>query len=201
MVRGKKVNETNNKKKKQVEDEELEAEELEEEETKDSTKKNKKTIKQTKDKKKKADAEEKEDAEEDPLTDLDAEEIDETAETGESGENDEVVSSHKQERPPVKVIDPKTPIGTLKTDDILTYLIQVGADTLNPQLKFGALNLLQQLTGRRRRTHPPSYGSKRGGYPRGFVQRGGRGGGRGFMPRIQPPARGQTEQNDLYEDQ
>ncbi|MEM3061961.1 MAG: hypothetical protein QW303_00245 [Nitrososphaerota archaeon] len=75
-----------------------------------------------------------------------------------------------QKNQPTKVIDPKTPIGDLKTDDILTYLIQIGKDTLNPQLKFGAYDLLMQLTGRRRRYPPP---------PRRQFLRGGRGWHRG----------------------
>ncbi|MEM0353991.1 MAG: hypothetical protein QXW79_00280 [Thermoplasmata archaeon] len=62
--------------------------------------------------------------------------------------DESLLEGHKNQL--IKVVDPKTPIGELKTDDILTYLIQVGKDTLNPQLKFGAYNLLMQLTGRRR---------------------------------------------------
>jgi hypothetical protein len=56
--------------------------------------------------------------------------------------------------------DPKAAIGTLKTDEILKFLIDRGSESLNPRLKFGAISLLQDLTGQRRR----GYGSKRGGY-------------------------------------
>lgn len=56
--------------------------------------------------------------------------------------------------------DPKAAIGTLKTDEILKFLIDRGSESLNPRLKFGAISLLQDLTGQRRRGH----GSKRGGY-------------------------------------
>ena len=96
--------------------------------------------------------------------------------------NDEVIngdSFSKRKQIPRKEIDPETPIGELKTEDILSYLINIGNDTLNPQLKFGSLDLLNQLTGRRRRQ--PMYGANRGN----FNQRGrgymGDGGGRGYM--------------------
>lgn len=58
-------------------------------------------------------------------------------------------------------VDPKSRLCDLRPDKILSYLIKLGNDTLNPQLKFGALNLLKTLQGRRRRR--TAYGSKRGG--------------------------------------
>ncbi|XWV25918.1 hypothetical protein QJ857_gp1162 [Tupanvirus soda lake] len=202
MPRGKKSQETNTRKnKKIVEDEEQEDENLEdeiledEEESTPKKKSSKKTAPKNKPKKgKKADAED-----EDELSDLDVDDEDD-APAIESAENDKIVSSQKHERPPIKVIDPKTPIGNLKTDDVLSYLIQVGTETLNPQLKYGALNLLKQLTGRRRRHPPPTYGSKsnrnfnnRGG----FSQRGGRG-GRNSGPRNQSRSQANNSAEDLY---
>jgi len=101
------------------------------------------------------------DAEEDELSDLDLEEEDQTNNNNET--NDEIIDSSKnnqlRER---KIIDPKSQIGKLKPDEILSYLVQLGADTLNPQLKWGSLNLLKQLTGKRI-YRPPLYGSKRNG--------------------------------------
>ena len=52
--------------------------------------------------------------------------------------------------PKKKDVNPKTPIGSLNIEDILNYLIQEGNRAYNPQLKFGATNLLRQLTGRMR---------------------------------------------------
>ena len=142
--------------------------------------------------------------EEDDLSELDVEDEEAPAE---SGENDEVVSNNAQVRQPRKVIDPKTSIGKLKPDEILNYLIQLGADTLNPQLKFGSINLLNQLTGRRGR--PPPYGSNRGN----FGQRGGGGGGGSYtqygrgrpmqqqQQQQQPSMRGpRTQQNNQNND-
>lgn len=103
---------------------------------------------------------------EDELSDIDLNEIDASSPLSEENNNDEMVSNKKQEhfeRHPRKIINPETTIGELKTDDILTYLIQIGEETLNPQLKYGAINLLNQLTGKKKR-HSPNYGSKRGNY-------------------------------------
>ena len=47
-----------------------------------------------------------------------------------------------------KIIDPETPIGKLSIQDILCYCAQFGEDSNNPQLYFGAANLLAQLTDR-----------------------------------------------------
>jgi len=96
--------------------------------------------------------------------------------------------------PPHKEINPRTPIGDLKIEDIFSYLIQKGNDTLNPQLKYGSLNLLQQLTGRRRRNPGPGFGNGNGN---GNGNRNGRfqnqhrgGGGRGGGNFQGPPRRG-----------
>lgn len=173
---------TSRKKKKEIEEEVEDIINDDDEEEDETPKKSKKeTSKSSKSKKSK-----KADEDEDELSELEG--VDDEELPVESNENDEVATSQRSEKRPVKIIDPKTPIGSLKTDDILSYLIQVGTDTLNPQLKYGALNLLQQLTGRRRR---PMYGSKSNrGFPRGgggFQQRGGRpNGGRGMMQRSHP---------------
>lgn len=106
---------------------------------------------------------------EDDLSDLDINESD--APPRETHDNDVVVNS-RRDKQPVKIIDPETPIGELKTDEILNYLINEGDKTLNPQLKFGALKLLKQLTGKWRSSN---YTSKRGYDSRRFSQRGGRG--------------------------
>jgi hypothetical protein len=97
-----------------------------------------------------------------------------------------------------KKIDPNTPIGSLKTVEIISYLIQVGTETLNPQLKSGALNLLRQLSGRR---PYPLYGSKRGGFGRGFVRGRGR---RGLSSRFPQnmhniPNKSHISHDNLYE--
>jgi hypothetical protein len=197
MPRGKKSQEPKKKNKKVEEDEENVEDEIIEEEEEETPKKSKKTVSKP-GKAKKGKKEESEN--EDELSDLEVDEED--GNTIESTENDEVITA---QRPPIKIIDPKIPIGQLSIQDGLSYYVQVGTDTLNPQLKYGALNLLNQLTGRRRRP-PQTFGSKRGGYnPRGgYVQRGGRGGGggggRGMMQRNQ--SRGQPSNNeDLYGEQ
>lgn len=164
MPRQKKSDEGSYKKKskKVVDDdfEEMEDEIIEDESPKKSRK--------TKDKKTKK-SRKSNDTDEDDLSDIDVDD------ENDHGENDEVVSGGAPRRPvPRKEINPDTPIGDLKTEDILSYLINVGTDTLNPQLKFGSINLLNQLTGRRRR--PPTYGSNRGNFNRG-------GGGGGYMSR------------------
>jgi hypothetical protein len=117
---------------------------------------------------------------------------------------DEVVSGTTHS-PPHKEINPRTPIGDLKIEDVLGFLIQTGAQTLNPQLKYGALNLLQQLTGRRRRRPgPPPH---RGGYQnqRGGHFQGPPGGRRGNGPTMgQPMPRGNRQMggqtDELYPD-
>jgi len=121
-------------------------------------------------------------------------------------------STHQQ-KSQHKMIDATIPIGQLKTDEILSYLIQIGKRDLNPKLQSGALNLLKELTGRRR--HPPKYGSKpnyhgyngygQGPYPnhsgRGYNQRYTNGGGRGrnSAPRNQMK-NSEPVSEDLYED-
>ena len=203
MPRGKKTP-TNNKKElkkktKKDEDEEDSLEEIIEDDEEEAPKKTKKkTAQKSKGKSKKAESEE-----EDELSDIDDEEDDNSP--LETNENDEVVTSNKPDRPPIKVVDPKTPIGKLKTDEILSYLIQQGTDSLNPQLKYGALNLLKQLTGRQRRPQPSFQTGGRGNFnPRGsFSQRGGRpnNGGRGASHSSNHQQRAPSSQRgDLYED-
>lgn len=110
----------------------------------------KKTKRNSRNKKKETESEE-----EDVLSDIDVEEDDMPA--VESDENDNIVSHRKQVFH--KEIDPNTPIGELRADDILSFLIEMGKRDLNPQLKFGALNLLKTLKGNKR--HPNRhYGSK-----------------------------------------
>lgn len=190
MPRGKKNQEptTTKRGKKVVEEEEDEdVEDLIDEEEAPPKKPNKKTPAKTTARGKKSKKNVSEEEEEDDLSSID---VDEEDAPNESGETEEVISTHKAEKPPHKVIDPKTPIGQLKPVDILSYLIRVGIDDANPTLKYGALNLSKQLTGQRRRT--PNYGSKgnrynqnnynQNNYRGGF--RGGRGGNvRGGMQR------------------
>jgi len=114
----------------------------------------------------------------DELSDLDVNDTDDNAQ-------DESFTSRPIQRTPKKVIDPETPVGDLKTEDILSYLIQRGADSLNPQLKHGALDLLHRLTGRRRRLPPPrNQGNFRPPHP------GGNNNGPNFVPRGAHPFRG-----------
>lgn len=49
----------------------------------------------------------------------------------------------------IKQIDPKSEIRTLETDEILRYLIKRGTDLKSPTLKYGATNLLNELSARR----------------------------------------------------
>ncbi|AEQ32667.1 hypothetical protein [Acanthamoeba polyphaga mimivirus] len=166
------------------------------EEEKPSKRSSKKT---TKKKSKKSESES-----EDDLSDIDVDAEDAPIE---SSENDEIIASKFK---PVKEIKADAPIGSLGIDDILTYLIQEGEKTLNPQLKHGARDLLNLLKGRGKNfRHAPRYGSKRGGYP---PSRGGyRGRGRGMpgppnMGRQGPPNTGRrnytdgNNENDVYED-
>ena len=211
MPRGKKTQESSKRKtKKVVDDEDFEEEIVNDDEEQEELPKKKSSKKpaaksKTPKKNKKSDPDE-----EDDLSDLDVD--DEDTPAIESADNDTVVSQ-RHERTPPKIIDPKTPIGQLKTDDILSYLIQVGSDTLNPQLKYGALNLLKQLTGRVRRPQQ-QYGSKsnRNGFNQrtvgGFAPRGGNGGNNGrnqnnYTPNNKNKHRSQQKDNndDLYDDQ
>lgn len=56
-------------------------------------------------------------------------------------------------------IDPTTPIGKLSIKEILVYLMQKGEKEFNPNLRYGARNLLARLRPRNRRNN--NYGSKR----------------------------------------
>lgn len=153
-----------------------------------------------------------EDDQEDELSDINIDD-EEDMRHEETGDNDEVVSSQRTPRVR-KIIDPKTPIGSLRTDDVLSYLAQVGEDTLNPYLKRGALRLLGELTGRPR--YPPQqYGSKRGsynnqsqrGYASNYNSRGRGMGGMGGMGSMNNMGRGaprsrmsqNDNNNDLYD--
>lgn len=99
--------------------------------------------------------------EEDELSDLDLDDND-LAEPETNDDNDAIIDNSKIKKNERILIDPKTQIGKLRPDEILSYLIQLGGETLNPQLKYGALNLLRQLSGKRRNNQMNS-GSKRGG--------------------------------------
>jgi hypothetical protein len=208
MPRGKKTRETTNKKNRKIEEEDEEnIDEIIDEETpkKKSAKKASMVTSKTSKKGKKPEIKEdiKEADSEDDLSDLDVDDedtLDDNDRPVESAENDTVVSSQKHERPPRKIIDPKTPIGQLSIQDGLNYYIQLGEESCNPQLKFGALNLLKQLTGRRRR-YPPTFGSKtnRNFNPRGgFQQR--RGGGIGRQMQKSQTRGVQNSNEDLYGD-
>ena len=147
---------------------------------------------------------------EDDLSELDIDDDDDIP-AHESAENDTVVQTVQKERekPVRKTIDPKTPIGELSIQDGLNYYIQLGDQTCNPSLKYGALNLLKDLTGRRRPGQ--NYGSKSNRNGNGgpqFNQRGGsqnrgRGGsqnrGRTFNPRSTPQQRESVA--ELYDEQ
>lgn len=91
---------------------------------------------------------EEDDENEDELSELQLDDDNHSSE----GDNDEVVTNRRPQnaRP---LVNPKTPIGELNTNDILSHLIKVGEESLNPQLKYGALDLLFQLTGKKRRNH------------------------------------------------
>ena len=116
------------------------------------------------------------------LSDVDVE--DQENQFQEDGENDELLEAKDVNKPTRKPINPKTPIGDLKTEDILSYLIQIGGDNLNPQLKYGALNLLNQLTGRRGRNFQQNnrgrdFNNFRGSYNNTNQRNRGGGGDRG----------------------
>ena len=187
MPRHKKSDESSSKKKsrKVVEDD---VDEIEDEIIDDSPKKTRKA-KENKPTTKKSSRKAKE-TDEDELSDIDVDEEN----SGDTAENDEVIEGGPQRKPiQRKDINPDTPIGELKTDDILSYLINVGTDTLNPQLKYGAIGLLNQLTGRRRRQ--PVYGSKSRNFGRGgYVQRG-RGRPQPMPKGMRPP---QNPNENLY---
>ena len=96
----------------------------------------------------------------------------------------------------VKEIDPDSSLDKLHTEDILHYLIQLGDDNCNQELKFGAINLLNRLTGKMEHS-TPRYGSKRSDYNyrgRGYFQRGRGGRGRG-PPRNFQQGTGMRNQN------
>ena len=211
MPRGKKTDSISKKSKKtevdeieeseeKIEEEEEEEEEEEVEQKKSSKNSSKNSSKKSSKKLSKKSKEKIND--EDELSDLDVDD----------GEQDEVIStksvtSHQSE---IKIIDPKSRLCDLKPDAILTHLIKVGTDELNPQLKIGALNLLRQLTGRRRK-HPPMYGgSKSNNYYnqnfRPFDPQGrgrGRGRGRGNDQMYSNGRSNQSKQisGDIYNDE
>ena len=106
----------------------------------DNKKKTRKPVKNTRNKKL------ENNDEEDELSEL---ELDDENPPIETGDNDNVITTQKTEKT-IKQIDPKIPIGNLKTDEIISYLIQSGKKTLNPILTDGALRLLRQLTGKQR---------------------------------------------------
>lgn len=141
MPRSKKGDESKNKKKKEDIEEELAKDELYKEKKKSGSKSKLKTHK-------------KFEEEEDELSEIDERELTDNEENEQATVPSPSTRVHKRE-----AIDPNTPIGKLKPNEILSYLIKLGGDTLNPQLKYGSIDLLNQLTGRRRRYQ--MYGSKR----------------------------------------
>ncbi|BCS83363.1 hypothetical protein QLL95_gp0760 [Cotonvirus japonicus] len=174
MARTKKTQETNSRRKKvQDEDEENVSEEEQIEEEPKSRKLGKRQSNKKDKKSKKSESED----DEDKLSDLDVEGIEVDDDPIETSENDEIIKTPKKNNYVKIKIDPSTPIGELKVDEVLLYLQDKGEQTLNPQLKHGARNLLNQLLGRNPNRR---FGSKRGGgHPsssgRGnFVPRGGR---------------------------
>ena len=200
MPRQKKTEETNTrrKSKKVVEEEE---EDVTSDEVIEEPKSGRKTASKAKPAKKGKKRVEDDDEDSDELSDLPVDDIEALED---SGDNDEVVTNNKPDRPPRKIIDPKSRIGSLGIDDILAYLIQVGEQNMNPQLKYGAINLLGQLSGRRRR--PPqqnfirrgTFGSPRGTYMQRGGGGGGRGGGRGGLVPLPRGPRNQGNEDDVY---
>ena len=150
---GRKKSESNKKKVKKIEEnDEVSDEEVQEEgEDEKKSKKTKKHSSKTK----------KVDDEDDELSDLDVEAEEAVVESAD--QNDMVTSNQSNFNNKFRTIDPKSRLCDLKADAILNYLIQLGNDDLNPQLKYGALNLLKQLTGKRR-NHPQMYGNQTHGY-------------------------------------
>jgi hypothetical protein len=181
MPRGKKDDKKKKTKKVEDDDDNIIEEADEEEETKPNKKSGGKKKKST-----------SQDDDVDDLSDLDVDEED-------PQNNQDEIFEGNGPAVPRKEINPKTPIGDLNIEDILSYLIQEGIKAFNPQLKYGALNLLQQLTGRRRKR--PQQMNRRGG----FSNRGGnfmgppRGRGRGGMHN-NGNQRGMQQQDDLYPD-
>ena len=104
------------------------------------------------------------------LDDVDIEDIEDDG-------NDDMGNS--KGKPSYKVIDPETPIGELSIDEILSYLINLGKESLNPGLKMGALNLLRNLKGNKKpnNNYRGNYYRDRGNFndrPRGdYYYRGG----------------------------
>jgi hypothetical protein len=191
------------------ESEESEEEIIEEESPPTKTKSKKSTSSKTTSKAKKTGSKSKsksskaEEEKEDQLSDI------EVDEEGSDNDNDEIVTA-KQVKPERKMVNPKTPIGDLKIDEVLSYLVQVAESSLNPQLKYGCINLINQLKGRRRRPNQPMYGSKSN---RGFAPRN-RGGqqfngqqpqqfnapNQGFRPQNRRGPIPSNENTDMYAD-
>ncbi len=152
---GRKKSELSKKKVKKVEDdlEEVSDEEVQEEEDEKKSKKSKNQKNKTK----------KVDDEDEELSDLEVEAEDAVVES--TDQNDMITSNQSNFNNKFKTIDPKSRLCDLKADAILNYLVQLGNNDLNPQLKYGALNLLRQLTGTgKRRNHPQMYGNQPHGY-------------------------------------
>jgi hypothetical protein len=154
------------------------------------------------------------DEEEDQLSDIDVNEEDEGSDeennqsnqnnqnnqnnhNEQDNDNDEVVPS-RPPRPERKMINPKTPIGDLAIDEVLSYLIQVAEKSLNPQLKFGCVGLIKQLTGRQ--TRRPAYGSKSNRNPQQYGQQFQRGRGGNQQGSQQGRQQGNQSYGQLYND-
>ena len=108
-----------------------------------------------KDKKSKLSKKKSKNDDEDELSDLDVD------------DQDIVKSSPpKAEKHTFKEVDPTTQIDKLTVGEICAYLFFKGEKEFNPKLKFGALNLFKDLTGKKKKHPAPrQYGAgpNRGG--------------------------------------
>lgn len=56
-------------------------------------------------------------------------------------------------KPKRQETNPLTPIGELNVEEILNYIIKVGHDTYNPDLKYGCLEIKKKITGQGRKNN------------------------------------------------
>jgi hypothetical protein len=76
-------------------------------------------------------------------------------------DNRKAETQERAKRPPREPIDATRPAKDMSTQDLLRYLMERGAEALNPTLRIGASNLLNELTrGPGRRRGGQRYGSK-----------------------------------------
>ena len=194
MPRNKKVEETKNRRSKKKDDEEEneDIDELLEATSKDERKdKDKSKSKKSRGKKKESDLLDEEEA---TVSDLELDDEDEEKPSSRDDRDDQddrdIVSSSRPPRYPK--IDPNMRLKDLNIMQILSYLIQYGADNYNPKLKNGARILSAQLKDRGRhggskRNDSGDSGGRRftpnprnNQYDRG--NSGGMGGGMGGKP-------------------